>query len=342
MAQNVTVAGASYQDVPSILLPKTGGGTASFTDVTDTTAAASDVASGKYFYTAAGVKTQGTASGGGGGGGAVIQDQDGYLVLDDEGGGSVTVEALNVTQNGTYTAPAGTAYSPVTVNVSGGGGDPWSWMGKNPTKVATLEDTRTYFKDTPIASWTWATSGTVIRASQTYTAATYDATDYDYIQLLKFNAHFDYGNWSAVNAVKDFAFAGAYSMHAYCRNTSAVQSSTPNGASSGLLASTYGLNYYSSNGSITYANQSNNGVYMTGMLAPTLSSTSTASPSVTWGCAAIQIKGNATYFTQDAFNNLDMDASYYDVVCEIWRVDGQTSDRSDIFAEIPNILNNGV
>ncbi|MBO7685209.1 MAG: hypothetical protein J6V72_02425 [Kiritimatiellae bacterium] len=47
-------------------LPKTGGGTASFTDVTDTTAAASDVATGKYFYTSAGVRTQGTSSGGGG------------------------------------------------------------------------------------------------------------------------------------------------------------------------------------------------------------------------------------------------------------------------------------
>ena len=66
MSQNITLLGASYSAVPSVLLPKTGGGTASFTDVTDTTAAASDVASGKYFYTASGVKTQGTASGGGG------------------------------------------------------------------------------------------------------------------------------------------------------------------------------------------------------------------------------------------------------------------------------------
>ena len=67
MAQNITVQGASYADVPAVVLPKTGGGTASFTDVSDTTAAAADVASGKYFYTAAGVKTEGTASGGGGG-----------------------------------------------------------------------------------------------------------------------------------------------------------------------------------------------------------------------------------------------------------------------------------
>lgn len=66
MAQNITIQGATYSAVPSVLLPKQGGGTASFVDVTDTTAAASDVASGKYFYTAAGVKTAGTNSGGGG------------------------------------------------------------------------------------------------------------------------------------------------------------------------------------------------------------------------------------------------------------------------------------
>lgn len=66
MAQNITLLGASYSAVPAVELPKTGGGTATFTDVTDTTAAAADVASGKYFYTAAGVRTQGTNSGGGG------------------------------------------------------------------------------------------------------------------------------------------------------------------------------------------------------------------------------------------------------------------------------------
>jgi len=60
MAQNVTIAGASYSAVPAIDVPKTGGGTATYTDVSDTTASAGDVASGKYFYTASGVKTVGT------------------------------------------------------------------------------------------------------------------------------------------------------------------------------------------------------------------------------------------------------------------------------------------
>lgn len=49
--------------------------------------------------------------------------QNGDIYLNNSGGGSsVTVQPLSVTENGTYTAPSGTAYSPVSVNVSSGGG----------------------------------------------------------------------------------------------------------------------------------------------------------------------------------------------------------------------------
>lgn len=69
MAQNITIAGASYSDVPFITVPKTGGGTASFIDTTIASgaAAASDILSGKYAW-ANGVLLKGTGSGGGGGG----------------------------------------------------------------------------------------------------------------------------------------------------------------------------------------------------------------------------------------------------------------------------------
>jgi len=61
MAQNVTVAGASYSDVPSVVLPKTGGGSATFTDTSDTTATVLDVSSGKVIHLADG--TLGTGQG---------------------------------------------------------------------------------------------------------------------------------------------------------------------------------------------------------------------------------------------------------------------------------------
>ena len=63
---DITIWGGRYSNTPGVDLPKTGGGTARFMDVSDTTATAADVSSSKYFYTAAGVRTQGTNSGGGG------------------------------------------------------------------------------------------------------------------------------------------------------------------------------------------------------------------------------------------------------------------------------------
>ena len=127
MAQNITLMGASYSDVPSVQLPKTGGGTASFTDVTDTTAVAGDVAQGKYFFSASGVLTLGTNQGGSGDG-SVWQDANGYVHLSDEAGTHVEVDALTVTQGGTYTAQTGHAYSPVTV-ASGSAGTPTATKG---------------------------------------------------------------------------------------------------------------------------------------------------------------------------------------------------------------------
>lgn len=64
MAQNVTVAGASYTGVPSVLLPITGGGTATFMDTSDATATADEILNGYTAYVN-GVLITGTATGGG-------------------------------------------------------------------------------------------------------------------------------------------------------------------------------------------------------------------------------------------------------------------------------------
>lgn len=62
MAKNVTLLGASYTDVPAVELPQTGGGVATFTDVSGTTALPEDVTAGKYYFTAEGEYTEGTGS----------------------------------------------------------------------------------------------------------------------------------------------------------------------------------------------------------------------------------------------------------------------------------------
>ena len=96
-------------------------GSTTLIDISDTTAIASDVAQGRYFYTANGQKVQGTSTGGD----IVVTD-----VANATGMGAVvtadsvdTLITKNITQNGTYTASSDNAdgYSSVTVSVSGGG-----------------------------------------------------------------------------------------------------------------------------------------------------------------------------------------------------------------------------
>jgi hypothetical protein len=54
MAQNVVINGVTYQDVPEVDIPKSGGGTAKFYDTAGATAAATDILTGKTAFGASG------------------------------------------------------------------------------------------------------------------------------------------------------------------------------------------------------------------------------------------------------------------------------------------------
>ena len=54
MAQNVIINGVTYQNVPEVDIPKSGGGTAKFYDTAGATAAAGDILTGKTAYGASG------------------------------------------------------------------------------------------------------------------------------------------------------------------------------------------------------------------------------------------------------------------------------------------------
>lgn len=85
-------------------------------DLTGTTATSNTILQGYGAYGKDGVWIDGVAKQNTGME-SVTQDQEGFVVLDDDEGNQIAVNPLSVTENGTYRAAIGNAYNPVTVNV---------------------------------------------------------------------------------------------------------------------------------------------------------------------------------------------------------------------------------
>ena len=114
MAQNISLWGATYLNCPACNLPKQGGGTARFTDVTPTTATDSDVASGKIYFKSDGSQSTGTASGGS----KNVQVAAGVNRVNTTTYTAVNGQALTVAKTGTY-AVYWTGYRSSTSGTSG-------------------------------------------------------------------------------------------------------------------------------------------------------------------------------------------------------------------------------
>ena len=320
-SKNLVLKGATWNGVESVDFPVSGGGTARYVETSDADATAADIASGKTAYA----------------GGLLIT-------------GSATAPVLttkSITANGTYNASSDSAdgYSSVTVNVSGGGGgDPWSWMGKNPTKLSTVLNEKVYLKNTGLATWTWGTSATTLVASQSLAPTMeLDLNDYDYLQVTKFYAHYEYGSWTLASAITDFSYCAARVVSSYWSTYSSAQSEVPSYYDTNGSAYDYRLYYTNSSGtnSITKGGY---GIYHDSIESPTLSSTSSTrmTPTATWKVAPLKACGSNSYFSQTAFSNLDMDNSYYEQVVEIWRIDALTNFTSGLRLETVHNLNNGL
>lgn len=161
-------------------------------DLTDTTAVASDVLAGKYFYGKDGVKTLGTGTGGGGG--SVTQDQDGYIVLPSTGGGSPSATQhvihleftdstdtdINVYYDDSLISTMITAYTPETYGqktVTLAQLDGVTWYEPTPIPLNTqLIDYSKCINDTAIDSdgeeivqeWYWACDYTPVENGMTF------------------------------------------------------------------------------------------------------------------------------------------------------------------------------
>ena len=319
-------------------------GSSTLIDLTADTVTPATLMQGYTAHDASGAAIVGTASGGGTGGN-VWQDAQGYVHLDDEGGGSsVDVEPLSVTANGTYTAPSGTAYSPVTVAVPSSG-ESWSWLGKNPVLVHTFEKERTSFRDLGLGDWTWGTSQTTLRSAQAYDSIVVpDYNLYDYCTITRCYVHYDYGQWTPVAAVTSYAYVGGNLSYITYNTPASLISGVPayRGVTSIAPTQAYRLLYQSSSGE-TSTSTIYQGVYSYSMKNPTYSANSTTYElTITASRPLVYARGTESYFSETAFANVDMDASYYEVETEVWRTDRYSNTTTFTVEESRNILVNGL
>lgn len=221
-----------------------------------------------------------------------------------------------------------------------GGGDSWSWLGKNPTLVQTYSLETVYFKDTSFASWTWSTTQETFQAAQSLTQFTGD-NSHEYVGVFCFRAHYDYGNWTPVSAMADFSLMGVSAVIRIASNVANAQSGTLNTLSTAIGTTDYRSYYYNSSGSLVFSTSAY-GIFANNMYSPSITSGSTAEPKITFITPVLYTRGNATYFSETAYQNLNMNTSYYQTSCQVWRIDQGTYWFAHLYDNNLDSLNNGL
>ena len=255
MSKNISFMGADYSDVPAIILPQTGGGTARFDDASVTTAVAGDVAAGKIFLAADGTITTGTGSSGGG------------LV-----------------------------------------------------HIASLDDEEITMEDTDFHGWTPSTTAKVIiPAADVGTFVASNIADNDYfIHQRGYSAILYTDSSNSKGKFIKTCMSNWYAITRRPSNNANYSSGTKNANYAESVTNTYAMQYY--NSGYVLLSSSAYGIYPTNS-APTVSSTSAASPTITVNRMIINAKCNATYFSTAWAAKVDQANTKFKFKYDIYRAE---------------------
>lgn len=273
------------------------------------------------------------------------------------GGSTITVEQLNVVANDTYTAPSGKAYSPVVVNVPVPSGyvdvsdttataddvkkDKYFYTASG-TKtaglmdlkmgvirpdaelIATLSDDVSWVNDLSLTIPAYTTTSQTLQAAEnmTPTVALTDLDNYCYYVLERALTIPTYNVTTKGKGREEYQFcAAAYEIVSFPANTFSTLDGTKTYGTRNTAVYSAGnyvrLVYWSSSSAITVYGSAAYGCTTT-ITAPTVSSSSSLSPSLTIKFPAIVIRGNTTYFT-NTYMNATTDARTQ-FVAEVYKI----------------------
>lgn len=330
---DITIARAIYPDVPSIVVPKSGSGSAEFFFTGDATATASDVASGKTFYGANGLDT-GTATGGSI---SVVETPDAH------GGTIVTITAPADLQDKTVTpteseqtvsADYGYAglgevtVNPIPSNYHDMSGS-LAWMGVDAELVKTYPWRTFTLAQTDFATWTPSTTAQVILASstlETFVASNMDT--YNYYLVWESHLPIEYTG-SPANKAKPLLLVGFHSQVIIRRPSSWANIGLENFNSQACITdrSLSFLRYYNapSTGSptLTFTWATSYGFYCSATAA-SVSNSTTASPTITPKTPTLTARCSNTYMSTANAALIDQTNSVFTQQLKVYRVKAPT------------------
>lgn len=260
-------------------------GNTTLVDLTDTTAVASDVASGKYFYTANGIKALGTAP---------------------TGAGISVVTTQDVNNGDIITITAEPIY-------------PYNPFGEQAELLTTYPKQTFILKDTDFNTWTPSTTAKAIQATATLGTWSIDLANYEYFTKFIAEAKINYVDGTTKKAAVVRQVTETYQYIFRRPGSVASLGSLTNDTNICSTITTPGLaDYYNSSGNRAIGWTASYGFYL-GATAHTFASSTNTSTTLTIKRPALNARCSTTYLSTTMGGKVDKETSTIDCWGELYR-----------------------
>lgn len=218
-----------------------------------------------------------------------------------------------------------------------------NWMGKNPEFIKQVYSLATTLDQTKYATWTPSTTASSIKASSTLTTKeTMNLVDYDYILYWVSDCQVAYNDTWTVSAASCLREICIYTQAVFRRPSTiaTIESSTFNyNATQQDVYSSYWCKYYNSTPTLTVAYTSYSPCYISAITAPTFSSTSASSPTVTIKTPVLSARCSKTYFSTVNAGKVDQENSTVKMDGYLYRVEAGTSGARNMWKILTDTYN---
>lgn len=203
-----------------------------------------------------------------------------------------------------------------------------AWLGADATLVHEITPIEIALKDTDFNTWTPSTTAATVVASQTLSGSTqkYVATDllldggYNYINIWCMKLPVVYTG-SPTNKARTLFSCGLLvqaMFRRYSSYTNLLDGNMNNNVTAQTTLATF-ERYYNSSSSLTYTNAASYGFYFANV-APTISSTTAQSPTITLKTPTMNARCSTTYLSTTNAGLVDKEKTKLTYTCKVYRV----------------------